>query len=166
MIVRDGVVVIVTSSSLLPTTIHRDSESPFPVSSYSWTEVYQAVCRHFRSRYARHRASLSWQKLNFHIATSGIRFGCSNVTLTSSDVVTVAFLVAIARRRYVSSSAWTWIDKMAVIEIPARQMPPSRSGLVLHLVMILTDGRQSVAQTHTYPGMSCCFLTLEMSALN
>ena len=38
MIVRDGVVVIVTSSSLLPTTIHRDSESPFPVSSYSWTK--------------------------------------------------------------------------------------------------------------------------------
>ena len=109
MIVRDGVVVIVTSSSLLPTTIHRDSESPFPVSSYSWTEVYQAVCRHFRSRYARHRASLSWQKLNFHIATSGIRFGCSNVTLTSSDVVAfpIIILVAIARSRYVSSSAWT-----------------------------------------------------------
>lgn len=148
MIVRDGVVVIATS--LLPTTIHRDSL--FPVSYYSWTEVYQAVCRRFRSRYARHRASLSWQKLNFHIATSGIRFGCSNVTLISSDVVAFPIiLVAIARRRYVSSSAWTWIDKMAVIEIPDRQMPPSRSGLVLHLVMILTDGRQSVAQTHTHP---------------
>ena len=72
MIVRDGVVVIASVTSLLPTTIHRDSESPFPVSYYSWTEVYQAVCRRFRSRYARHRASLSWQKLNFHIATSGI----------------------------------------------------------------------------------------------